>query len=48
MWYYITVDGVCRYIASTTKDANDWLKKHNKGIKEIYIKRDNETIIEVK
>lgn len=47
MCYYITVDGVCRYIASTTKDANDWLKKRNKSIKEIYIKHDNETIIEV-
>ena len=48
MWYYITVDGVCKHIANDTKDVNDWLKKHNKHIKKIYIKRDNETIVEVK
>lgn len=48
MWYYITIDSVCRYIANSTSDANKWLKAHNKHIKKIYMKHDNETIVEVK
>ncbi len=48
MWYYITIDGVCRYVTNEVNDVNKWLKEHNKHIKKIYIKRDKETIVEVK
>ena len=48
MWYYITIDGVCRYVTNEVNDVNKWLKERNKHIKKIYIKRDRETIVEVK
>lgn len=47
MWYYITIDGVCRYVTDEVNDVNRWLKERNKHIKKIYIKRDHEIIVEV-
>lgn len=49
MMYYITVDGVCKHMTNDVNDVNNWLKKHNKHIKNIYAKNWNkEVIVEVK
>lgn len=49
MIYYITENQICKCVAMGAYDVNNWLKEHNKHIKNIYAKNWNkEIIVEVK
>lgn len=49
MMYYITVDGVYKYMTMDVTDVNNWLLANNKQIKSIFVKDWNKAVfIEVK
>lgn len=48
MWYYITENQLCVYMANNIEEVNDWLAKRQKTIVSISNNIYHECIIEVK